>query len=417
MKNTRKFPKSERGQALIIITFAIIGLIGLTGLVVDGGMAYSDRRHAQNAADSAAFAAALAHTRDQDITTTAKNITTTNGYDDNQVSNIVTVTTEVPPEGSCPEGAVDNLDITVDIVSHMDTSFARVVGIKQMTNHVFATSRACGIYIAPIFGGNAIVSVNPNLTECGINTGNSNAKKWNLIGGGLFSNGCVEHPNGTLNIPDDKCITAVGDIDMSGGGNHDCVTEDLTANRYTYPDDILAMMPPNPCDGTAGDVGLLQPSVVDGKVELTNGVYCITDFDAYDKADIVLDNATMYVTDMKFKLQFAGGGGFSGTPTETGTYSSYYMIIAYDPTPCEDFNSNNAQVVQYRGNGGGDPLYGTVLAPSACIDLRGNANGEAVHSQIIGYNVSSNGDAKLEVEYDADEQRRDPVSPAIQLLK
>lgn len=53
--------KTERGQALILITLAMIGLIGLTGLTVDGGMAFSDRRNAQNAADSAAFAAALAH--------------------------------------------------------------------------------------------------------------------------------------------------------------------------------------------------------------------------------------------------------------------------------------------------------------------------------------------------------------------
>jgi Flp pilus assembly protein TadG len=59
--------KTERGQALILITFALIGLIALTGLTVDGGMAYSDRRSAQNAADSAAFAAALAYSRGQDF--------------------------------------------------------------------------------------------------------------------------------------------------------------------------------------------------------------------------------------------------------------------------------------------------------------------------------------------------------------
>ena len=52
--------KGQRGQALIIIAFAIIGLIGMTGLAVDGGMAFSDRRHAQNAADTAAVAGALA---------------------------------------------------------------------------------------------------------------------------------------------------------------------------------------------------------------------------------------------------------------------------------------------------------------------------------------------------------------------
>src|SRR5512141_3224323 len=50
----------ERGQALVLIALAAIGLFGVTGLVIDGGAKFSDRRHAQNAADTAALAAALA---------------------------------------------------------------------------------------------------------------------------------------------------------------------------------------------------------------------------------------------------------------------------------------------------------------------------------------------------------------------
>ena len=52
----------ERGQALILITFAAIALFGITGLAIDGSNKFSDRRHAQNAADSAALAAALVKT-------------------------------------------------------------------------------------------------------------------------------------------------------------------------------------------------------------------------------------------------------------------------------------------------------------------------------------------------------------------
>src|SRR3990170_1691367 len=106
-----KHNKSEKGQALIIITFAIIGLIGLTGLTVDGGMAYSDRRPAQNAADSAALAAALAHVRETDLTTAAQSIATTNGYDNNGTSNTVTIST-TPVTSGCPAGtnSAENID-------------------------------------------------------------------------------------------------------------------------------------------------------------------------------------------------------------------------------------------------------------------------------------------------------------------
>ena len=50
----------ERGQALVLIALAAIGLFGITGLAIDGSAKFSDRRHAQNAADTAVLAAALA---------------------------------------------------------------------------------------------------------------------------------------------------------------------------------------------------------------------------------------------------------------------------------------------------------------------------------------------------------------------
>ena len=77
--------KSERGQALILIVFAIIGLIAMTGLTVDGGLAYSDRRNAQNAADNAAYAAALAKVRGQDLNTAVQSVATSNAYTSNGV--------------------------------------------------------------------------------------------------------------------------------------------------------------------------------------------------------------------------------------------------------------------------------------------------------------------------------------------
>ncbi|MEJ2303473.1 MAG: Tad domain-containing protein [Anaerolineales bacterium] len=47
---------SERGQALILLVFAAVALLGFTALAIDGGMVYADRRHAQNAADAASLA-------------------------------------------------------------------------------------------------------------------------------------------------------------------------------------------------------------------------------------------------------------------------------------------------------------------------------------------------------------------------
>ena len=48
--------REERGQALIVIVFALIGLLVVAGLAIDGGMVFLDRRRMQNAADAAALA-------------------------------------------------------------------------------------------------------------------------------------------------------------------------------------------------------------------------------------------------------------------------------------------------------------------------------------------------------------------------
>ena len=102
---------------------------------------------------------------------------------------------------------------------------------------------------------------------------------------------------------------------------------------------------------------------------------------------------------------------------------NYYMVIAYDSTPCPAFNDNDSQVIQYRGNGYGT-FSGTILAPSACLDLRGNGDTNGIHSQIIGYNVSSNGNAggnngdeSVYINFQEDENHKIPVYPSISLLR
>jgi len=48
--------KDERGQAVVLVVFAIIGLAAVIGLALDGGRLYQMRREVQNAADAMAMA-------------------------------------------------------------------------------------------------------------------------------------------------------------------------------------------------------------------------------------------------------------------------------------------------------------------------------------------------------------------------
>ena len=120
----------ERGQALVIIVAAMIGLIGMVGLAVDGGMAFSDRRHAQNAADTAALAGSLARVNeDSNWRSVAWDVADENGYD-GLLSNDVEVYLCSDEAASCTLPAFANPDdyVQVIITTWFDTFFAKVVG-------------------------------------------------------------------------------------------------------------------------------------------------------------------------------------------------------------------------------------------------------------------------------------------------
>lgn len=402
--------KGTKGQALIMVAFAAVGLFAFAALAIDGSRTFSDRRHAQNAADTAALAGALAYTRGTDITTAAQGRVTGNGYDGGTMSDVSITSTDIAAgSGICP-GNVAGKDITVNIVSYVNTTFARVIGRNQVTNAVTATSRGCGFYRAPLFNGNAVVGLKPNIGgDCSFDSGDSGSSHWKVEGSGIFSNGCAySKDNTSVDLDPDSCVTSVG---TSSGFT--CMNTNQTPQSIDYPDDVLAIMPPNPCDGTPGDVGMPPPP---SGSTFSNGVYCISDFDSYDQMDIVLDNATLYVTDPTFDLKFAGGGGFYGTPSQGGDFEDYYMVVPLRDPPCPSFTSNNTQVIEWRGNGGGT-FYGTVLAPSACLDIRGNGDPSGMHTQIIGYIVGSNGTAEVYINYNEDENHLIPVNPSITLLR
>jgi len=134
---------TQRGQALIIIALAAIGLFSFTALAVDGGRKFSDRRHAQNAADNAVLAAALAKIRGQNYEDAARSLALSNGYD-NATNNTVEVhlCNETGVECDLPVGANKAEYIKVTIKSTVPSTFGRVFGMQSFDNTTEAIARA-----------------------------------------------------------------------------------------------------------------------------------------------------------------------------------------------------------------------------------------------------------------------------------
>jgi Flp pilus assembly protein TadG len=151
-----KINSSEKGQALIVIAFAAIVLFSFAALAIDGSMVFSDKRHAQNAADTAVLAAALAKVRGQSFDNAAINRATTNGYNNNGTTNTVVVYNP-PTDGNY---AGNNEYIQVKITSHVNTVFARIIGVSEMVNKAEAVARTGPSIIASMYDGNALVALN-----------------------------------------------------------------------------------------------------------------------------------------------------------------------------------------------------------------------------------------------------------------
>lgn len=138
----------ERGQALILIVFAAIGLFAFAALAIDGSRVFSDRRHAQNAADTSVLAAALAKVRAQDYAAAAQTRALSNGFNNGVNSTVeVHLCDEAGLDPACeglPTGANPAEYIQVVIRMVTPTTFARIIGFNEVPTVVTAVARASG---------------------------------------------------------------------------------------------------------------------------------------------------------------------------------------------------------------------------------------------------------------------------------
>jgi hypothetical protein len=419
--------KTQPAQSVVLIAFALVGLIAITAVAVDGGNAYAERRRAQSAADDAALAGALALINNQNYTDAVHSITQvspSNNFPDSTVSIHVG-----SPFTAC-DGSTINIThvatrndkdspayyIQVMIRSSANTFFGQIIGINQMNYCVQAIARAKPPLLVPPFDGNAVVGLDPNGDS--YDSGQSNASHWKIKGGGIFANHNAHAKNAdSVEFPDGDCVTAVGST--SGFG---CTPRENNPDLfYNYPDDIAEIMPPTPaCDGTATkdtDTGKVsEEDGTDGSVwdggfagDYAPGLYCITDAGGNIHSEVSGVGVTFYIVDTDFTMKFNGGGAFAAQAPMSGDYAGILIFSPLTDTPC-------TQNMEIRGNGS-TPILGTIFMPSACLDYRGNGTGDTTDSMMVGYDVTSNGNAEVHVSYNPDDNYKVPQPPIIELTK
>jgi len=143
MKRHIIFLKSEQGQSIVIIAAALIALLALAGLAIDGGNLFLQRRNTQNAADAAALAGTRVlaqaicndpNATDEAIAATVDHYAQLNGIQD--LSGLTATYTDINEAelgpvggGSVPQGATG---ILVDIDNTVPSYFIQVIGIEEV---------------------------------------------------------------------------------------------------------------------------------------------------------------------------------------------------------------------------------------------------------------------------------------------
>jgi hypothetical protein len=417
----------ERGQALILIALAAIGLFAVTGLAIDGSAKYSDRRHAQNAADAAALAGALSLGKEESgWKLNALDVAGDNGYNDDLVSNNVEVYRCDEADSSCGQYAGSGQYVQVIITSTVDTYFARVIGVTETQNTVQAVAftRKGG----PLFDGASIVSLNPS-PSCSGGAGSGGGSvdvggngSIYLDGGGIFINS--DESCGYSQTSCSVTLIAVDGANLTSAGstiNDACssgVPQDTTADQVVIPHEVEMPDEPSECgivapaptllgvDGAGVQNWLIHPGYYldfpqaglipqNKNIFLEPGVYCVGKDIAWSGSTFKSIDGTSGVT-----IYLTSGNKFSmniNSPIDlnassSGDYAGYLIIQDGDMGSLENCTINGGSYLN---------MNGTIFAPYCNITINGdNSTTSNFNAQIVGWDIKLNGNNVITFTYD-----------------
>ena len=431
---------SESGQVMAFLALVIIVLVGFSALAIDGGMLYSDRRHAQNAADSASLAGgsgAAYYMRANNVNynaficgtsgatnaagaaqTSAIAQAATNDYTvDSDISDKhgVEVTCGINDLGSYED---KHIDITTMIARDTATNFAHLIYDGPLRNEVEAVAR---VYPpAPLAFGKAIVALNK--AGCSGNKYGvifSGSSTTTVTGGGVWSNGCLTGNGSSFNVT----------VNNGGVGFAGTSTGTLT-NINPSPEYIPSALPdystvvnePD-CSGLPNRTvpkhppATLEPGKYDeikwtgGALTFNPGLYCITGSKGMSVSggSVDGDGVTIFLQ--------SGGATINGNVSPVDLRAP---LESPDPSPAIAgvlFYMANGNSSTFSMTGNSTSFYlGTVYAPDGDLYFSGTSGtNPTFNTQLIGNNVEVSGGATIDINFNDDENFEKP--PYMDLLK
>lgn len=428
---------SEKGQALILIVFCLVAILGFAALAIDGGRTYSEKRRAQNAADAAAYAAARAAAEGENWRAAAMSQLQMNDFNDpdlglNPGNPLDIVVYNPPQDGPFSAGEIDPNDdpnqyFQVKITEAVPQSFSQLVFNGEMNVSVEAVARAQPILA--VSHGNAMHATNTSACNAVWFDGGGET---HVDGGNVYSNSTAvgNCSSGQQNGSGAVRVTG-GDIRVVGswqtvGGSGTVAPNPLEGHPVSGPSDgvthmALADVPTPNCSGLpARDTSShdLQPGVYDGIAihngtwTMAPGMYCLTDDFRVNGGDLTGEQVLIVM--QSGSVDMSGNADIRlirASSIEDSDGNQFGGMLFFMPT-------NNPGGIDLGGNAG-TIFAGTIYAPGPRNSSKnkctfgGNSGTIGIKSNIVCDTIEIHGNANVEIFYKEEQNYRLP--PMIEL--
>ncbi len=288
--------RTRRGAVAALVALCLTVLVGIVALVIDGGMLFEDRRHAQLAADAAAFAGAIdlstnySTNQGLDPKGTAKQSALTTAAANGFTTSNSTITVNIPPKSGPFNGVAGHVEVIIQYTQQR--YFSAVWGSGNLSVYARGVARgqpggsSVGLYVmAPTgtsldFRGNGDLKIDKGA----IYVNSTDAAAISLKG------------NGNVSATE---IDVRGKPGVSGNGSY---TGTLDSGVSAMQDPFASLPTPDPTGMTTQTV----PSG-SGTITLQPGRY-VGDINL--SGDVVLEPGIYYVDGGTFDF---GGNTLTGT--------------------------------------------------------------------------------------------------------
>lgn len=426
--------RTEEGQVMILLVLALVGMFAFAALAIDGGLIYSDRRIAQNAADASSLAGS------EGVLDYLKSLGRAGTYENWNCANLGLAITQGNNAAIAHASVVDfiidtdisdnngvntacfevsngsyidkYIDVWVDITDQTDTNFLHLFFGESVNNTVSAVTR---VFPSTSSGyGKTLLALDD---ECQGNDGGidfSGTEDVTIDTGGIFSNACLDMNGSTGEVSvDDGEIAYITDYTNPSGKP----VSPAPITSTVLIDDPLITAPD--CDDLSTDYGnynnhgdqTIDPGrysrimVPSGSLTMNPGLYCVTGNFTINSGPVIGEGVTIYIENGDFSI-----GGSYNVQLSAPVASDVYPFNCISPE-CPP-SIPGVLIYLAQGNTGnvsilGDStslFNGTIYAPDGTLNIGGGSSTLTDYGvQGIANTINVFGSTVLDISYDGDE--------------